>query len=231
MLGEQDIYLFREGTHGRLYRAMGCQLGADGATFRVWAPNASRVAVIGAFNGWDAARQSDDAARGRLRHLGGDGRQRRARRPLQVPHRLGAMAATRSTRPIRSRSSREAPPLDRVARVDARLRLGRRAMDGVAARAQRARRADLDLRGAPGLVAARRAATGCRRTASIAQPLADYVRDQGFTHVELMPVTEHPVLRLVGLPDDRLLRADRALRRRRRTSCTSSTCCTGTASA
>jgi 1,4-alpha-glucan branching enzyme len=33
---------------------MGCLLGERAAAFRVWAPNASRVAVIGAFNDWDA---------------------------------------------------------------------------------------------------------------------------------------------------------------------------------
>ena len=55
MLGEQDVYLFREGTHGRLYRTLGCVLGERAATFGVWAPNASRVAVIGSFNGWNTA--------------------------------------------------------------------------------------------------------------------------------------------------------------------------------
>src|SRR4029453_11361829 len=54
LLGEQDLYLFREGTHSRLYAEMGCRIGDAGATFRVWAPNASRVSVIGAWNGWDA---------------------------------------------------------------------------------------------------------------------------------------------------------------------------------
>ena len=54
MLGDQDVYLFREGTHGRLYSLLGCQLGRDAATFRVWAPNAARVSVIGEWNSWDA---------------------------------------------------------------------------------------------------------------------------------------------------------------------------------
>ena len=55
MLTDQDIYLFREGTNGRLYQSLGCHLAADGnaAHFAVWAPNAARVAVIGDWNGWN----------------------------------------------------------------------------------------------------------------------------------------------------------------------------------
>ena len=51
-LTDHDLYLFREGTHRRLYERMGCQLGAEAGHFSVWAPNARRVAVIGDFNGW-----------------------------------------------------------------------------------------------------------------------------------------------------------------------------------
>ena len=54
-LTAHDVYFFREGTHRRLYERMGCQLSPQGAQFAVWAPNAERVAVIGDFNGWDAA--------------------------------------------------------------------------------------------------------------------------------------------------------------------------------
>jgi len=54
-ISEHDVYLFREGTHTRLYEFLGCHLSADGARFAVWAPNAQAVAVIGDFNGWDAA--------------------------------------------------------------------------------------------------------------------------------------------------------------------------------
>ncbi len=52
-LCDQDIHLFREGTHGQLYRKLGCHLVQDRAHFAVWAPSAQSVSVIGDFNGWD----------------------------------------------------------------------------------------------------------------------------------------------------------------------------------
>ncbi len=54
---DQDIYLFREGNHFRLYEKLGSHLlsagGQEGTYFAVWAPNAEKVSVIGDFNGWD----------------------------------------------------------------------------------------------------------------------------------------------------------------------------------
>jgi 1,4-alpha-glucan branching enzyme len=53
LFGGHDQYLFREGTHSRLYEKLGAHC-VDGATqFAVWAPNATSVAVVGDFNGWD----------------------------------------------------------------------------------------------------------------------------------------------------------------------------------
>jgi 1,4-alpha-glucan branching enzyme len=49
-----DLYLFREGTHTRLYEKLGAHVLGDGTEFAVWAPNAAQVAVIGDFNNWDA---------------------------------------------------------------------------------------------------------------------------------------------------------------------------------
>ena len=54
LLGEQDLYLFNEGSHLRLWEHLGAHpLPEGGTVFGVWAPSAERVSVIGDFNGWD----------------------------------------------------------------------------------------------------------------------------------------------------------------------------------
>jgi 1,4-alpha-glucan branching enzyme len=57
LLTEQDLYLFNEGTHIRLWERLGAHPvragGTDGTFFGVWAPNARSVSVIGDFNTWD----------------------------------------------------------------------------------------------------------------------------------------------------------------------------------
>ncbi|ACL24978.1 1,4-alpha-glucan branching protein GlgB [Chloroflexus aggregans] len=57
ILSEDDIYLFNQGTHYRLYNKFGAQPvtieGVPGTYFAVWAPNAEYVAVIGDWNNWD----------------------------------------------------------------------------------------------------------------------------------------------------------------------------------
>jgi 1,4-alpha-glucan branching enzyme len=58
MLTDQDIYLFREGTYVRAYEKLGAHFISDaegeaGTQFAVWAPNASSVSVVGDFNGWN----------------------------------------------------------------------------------------------------------------------------------------------------------------------------------
>ncbi|MFO7293709.1 MAG: 1,4-alpha-glucan branching protein GlgB [Actinomycetes bacterium] len=55
LLTDHDIYLWNEGSHFRLYEKMGSHLAPDGegTYFAVWAPNAEGVSVIGDWNGWD----------------------------------------------------------------------------------------------------------------------------------------------------------------------------------
>jgi len=54
-LGDQDLFLFNEGSHVRLYEKLGAHPAKsdEGVYFAIWAPEAERVAVIGEFNGWD----------------------------------------------------------------------------------------------------------------------------------------------------------------------------------
>jgi 1,4-alpha-glucan branching enzyme len=60
MLAELDEYLHGEGTHQHIYEFLGAHLaeaeGISGVVFRVWAPSAHRVSVVGSFNNWDGRR-------------------------------------------------------------------------------------------------------------------------------------------------------------------------------
>ncbi|MDR2903384.1 MAG: 1,4-alpha-glucan branching protein GlgB, partial [Clostridiales bacterium] len=59
-LSDLDMHLFGEGTHYEIYNKLGAHLktldGIDGVSFAVWAPSAVRVSVIGEFNNWDGRR-------------------------------------------------------------------------------------------------------------------------------------------------------------------------------
>jgi 1,4-alpha-glucan branching enzyme len=57
LLSNDDLFLFNEGSHYRLYEKLGAHFltvdGVEGTYFAVWAPNAKQVSVMGEFNGWD----------------------------------------------------------------------------------------------------------------------------------------------------------------------------------
>ncbi|MCK5758471.1 MAG: 1,4-alpha-glucan branching protein GlgB [Clostridiales bacterium] len=53
-ISDMDIYLFRKGVARRAYSFMGCHPSNSGFRFTVWAPNANNVSVVGDFNNWDS---------------------------------------------------------------------------------------------------------------------------------------------------------------------------------
>ncbi len=198
MLTTHDIYLFREGTHGRLYQGMGCHLvgngggegGASGASFAVWAPNAARISVVGEFNGWESTAHPMQAR--------ADGSGVWERFVLGVEHgqnykyrvvAAGGASAVDKADPYAFFTEVAPSTASRVWALDYNWNDG-------AWMKTRTRRNALD---APmsiyelHLGSWRRGDDNRLPTyRDTALELGGYVRDMGFTHVELMPLTEHP---------------------------------------
>jgi len=189
-LTEHDIYLFREGTHAKLYRKLGCHLAlGGGAHFAVWAPNAKAVSVIGDWNGW---RPGADVLKPRWDHSGIWEADVGAVQPGQAyKYAITTVHGSREDRADPMAFYAEVAP----ASASRAWTLEYEWQDGEWMR-HRARRNALD---AP--FAVYEVHLGSWRRSSqerlpsyreIAQPLAEYVAWLGFTHVELMPITEHP---------------------------------------
>jgi len=192
MLSDHDVYLFREGTHGGLHERLGCQMhgGRDGARFSVWAPNAHAVSVIGEWNGWNP-KTDPLAARADASGIW-EGRVRRVEQGQAYKFRIVSQA--------NGQVSEKADPFALYSEVPPATASRTWALDYHWGDADwmtnRAARNALD---AP--MAVYEVHLGSwRRTADakflgyreIAHALAEYVQRMGFTHVELMPVMEHP---------------------------------------
>jgi 1,4-alpha-glucan branching enzyme len=188
--GEQDIHLFREGTHARLYRKLGCHLGPKGARFAVWAPNARAISIIGEFNQWNA-----EADRARARPDGSG---------LWEADVAGVVPGQAYKFAV---FTQDGMRLDKADPFAMRAELP----PGTASVAWRIddyewgdtawmeRRASVNVLNAPISVyevhlGSWRHGEGGKAAGyrDAAVELARYVAQMGFTHVELMPVTEHP---------------------------------------
>jgi 1,4-alpha-glucan branching enzyme len=195
MLGELDLHLFMEGAHWELGHRMGAQPQTfervEGVGFSVWAPNARRVSVVGDFNSWDGRRHPM-----RLRHPAGVWE-------LFVP-RLGAgerykyelVGAHGDLLPLKAdplARQTELPP-GQASIVASRPSFSWTDSDWMADRAGR-QKPD-----APISIYEVHAASWLRPDGDgenldwdgLAERLAPYVADMGFTHVELLPIMEHP---------------------------------------
>ncbi|MCU0635278.1 MAG: alpha-amylase family glycosyl hydrolase [Gemmatimonadaceae bacterium] len=194
-IGELDRHLFNEGRHLRLWEKFGANvltLGETvGTSFVVWAPNAAGVRVTGTFSDWEAERYP-------MRALGPSGVWE-----LFVPD-VGEGAlykfeiiTTRGTRRIKAdpiaKFMEQAPGNASIVTPPSGYRWGDDAW--IAARAARDPRAEPMIAYELHLGSwARVPAEGNRPLTyrEIAQPLVDHIKRLGFTHVELMPVMEHP---------------------------------------
>lgn len=191
VLGELDIWLLSEGTHYRPYEKLGAHPveieGVAGVNFAVWAPNARRVSVVGGFNGWDGRRH--------------------------VMRKRGASGIWEIFIP--------GLPAGELYKFEIRSHAGERLLkaDPFAFRAQlRPDTASVvaELMPVYPSLESRRSANGLQAPMSIyevhlgswrrvpeqgnrwlnyrelAAELIPYVKDLGFTHIELLPITEHP---------------------------------------
>ncbi|MBI2851520.1 MAG: 1,4-alpha-glucan branching protein GlgB [Chloroflexi bacterium] len=192
---ESDLYLFNEGTHFRLYDKLGAHLltvdGHAGAYFAVWAPNAGKVSVSGDFNGWDKNRHLL-FPRGQSGIWEGfiEGVEKGARYKYHIESRYGGYRVDKAD-PFAF--CHEKPPATASTVWDIGYSWGDREWMSM-----RHRRNTLS---APMAVYEvhlgswrRVPEEGSRHLTyrELAPLLAEYVKRMGFTHVEFMPVMEHP---------------------------------------
>ncbi len=198
VLSDFDLHLLGEGNHFRLYRKLGAHLiehhGVRGVSFAVWAPNAERVSVIGAFNQWDGRRHP-------MRPRGGSGLweifipelQQGELYKFEIKTRYMGYMAVKSDpcaffAEMRPKTASVVWDLNRYHWRDHEWML------------QRRHRQNLD---AP--IAIYEVQLGSWKRLpdpehgqrwltyrELAEQLVPYVKQMGYTHIELMPITEYP---------------------------------------
>ncbi|MEO8137014.1 MAG: 1,4-alpha-glucan branching protein GlgB, partial [Betaproteobacteria bacterium] len=201
VLGELDIWLLGEGRHGRVFEKLGAHPamldGVAGTTFAVWAPNAQRVSVVGDFNLWDGRRHPmrlrrecgvweiflpavGPGARYKFELLGPDG--------VLLPLKADPLAFEAELRPatasiVCALSAPPAPPEN----------------GGVTGTPAAAGHGPIVARDRPMSIYEVHAGSWRRGEggrwlswSEIADQLLAYVQQLGFTHVEFLPVMEHP---------------------------------------
>ncbi|MFC0266661.1 1,4-alpha-glucan branching protein GlgB [Kushneria aurantia] len=191
--GELDLHLFCEGRHHELARVFGARAmtidGVAGVRFTLWAPGAQRVSVVGDFNGWDGRRHPmlkhagsgvwalfvphlNAGERYRFELLDRDGRLRSKVDPLgrQFEATPGGASMVASSQPFQWNDS---------------AWLARRS-------ASDAHRSPLAIYELHVLSWQYDQAGASLSWDELASRLIPWVADLGFTHIELMPITEHP---------------------------------------
>ena len=195
LLSDDDLYLFNEGSHYKLYEKLGAHPltidGTKGTYFAVWAPNAREVYVIGDFNGWDRTLH-------RLQHRGKSGIWEGFINGINTGSVYKYYIVSRYHNYTVEKADpfaffSETPPKTASIVWDMDYRWGDHAW-----MKERRERNALD---APisiyevHLGSWRRVPEEGNRYLTyreLAPGLADYVKQMGFTHVEFLPIMEHP---------------------------------------
>ncbi len=194
-IGESDLYLFNEGNEHRIFEKLGSRPrvheGVPGVSFAVWAPNASRVSVVGSFNNWDGRYHP-------MRSMGGSGVWELFIPGLKAGEMYKYELVGQEGGPFLKTdpygSYFEAPPNNATVVYDH----GRYEWGDQSWLDSRQERQALNQ---PMSVYEVHLGSWKRRWeednrhltyAELGEELADYVIEHGFTHVELMPVAEHP---------------------------------------
>jgi len=196
IIGELDLHLFGEGRHELIYEKLGAHAithdGVKGVSFAVWAPAAAQVSVVGNFNAWDGTRNP-------MRRLGGSGVWEAFIPNLQpgelYKYQIQAPGLPSFLKADPYASFAEEPPDTSSIVYESNYRFrDSRWMKKRAGREHFRRPLSIyevhfgSWRRKLGDEAEPRAFT----YREMAEPLAEYVLAMGFTHVEFLPLKEHP---------------------------------------
>ncbi|WIM04532.1 MAG: 1,4-alpha-glucan branching protein GlgB [Candidatus Nitricoxidivorans perseverans] len=194
-LSGDDLYLFGEGTQSQAYRMLGAlpetRRGKAGFCFRVWAPNADQAAVVGDFNGWDGRVHP-------MRCLGDSGVWEVFVPGLPEGSLYKFEIRNRHTGALMVKADPYARAFEkRPATAAKTVGASRHAWSDSG---WLARRAEWDWLSAPLSIYEMHAGSWMRHPdgrfyswRELADRLVPYVKDMGYTHVEFMPLMEHPL--------------------------------------
>ena len=192
VLGPMDDYYIGEGSHLRLFDKLGAHEmefeGIHGTHFAVWAPNAQRVSVVGLFNEWDGRRHPMRNRNGIWEvfiPVLGTGTLYKyeivARDGTVLPLKADPFARQSELRP---RTASVVPDPTPFTWTDQRYMEERALKDW--------RRTPMSIYEVHLGSWRRRADGGFLTYAQLAEQLVPYAADMGYTHIELMPISEHP---------------------------------------
>ena len=194
VLSEFDLHLFGEGTNYRIFHRLGAHLaeleGVAGVSFAVWAPNAERVSVVGTFNQWDGRRHPmrPRGATG-IWELFVPGLQEWALYKYEIRSRYDRYLVTKSdpvgfASELRPKTASLVFDLDRYNWQDDKWLEAR----------QQANALDAPISVYEVHLASwkRDENGGWLTYRQLADQLIPYVKEMGYTHIELLPITEYP---------------------------------------